>query len=128
MIHLDSHIQIGKRLKALRAATTLTQKAIGELAGTNQSSIDRYEHDRSIVPYRILIWYADYFDVSLDYIYGRTTDPHGKYYSFHPERVQEHFKNKTDWNEFVESCFTEGSPMNKRFKEMLLSMAAEETK
>ena len=30
MIHLDSHIQIGKRLKALRATTTLTQKAIGE--------------------------------------------------------------------------------------------------
>lgn len=126
MIQLDSHLQIGKRLKALRSTTTLTQKAIGELAGTNQSSIDRYEHDRSIVPYRILIWYADYFDVSLDYIYGRTDDPHGKYYAFQPAKVQEQFRNKSDWNEFVESCFIEGSPMNKRFKEMLLRMANEQ--
>lgn len=127
VIQIDK-IGMGERLKALRATTTLSQGALGKLAGTNQSSIDRYEHDRSIVPYRILLWYAEHFDVSLDYLYGRTDDPHGKYYSYQPQNVQEQFKNTAEWEAFIEGCFTDGSPMNRRFKEMLINMASTEQK
>ena len=33
-----------------------------------------YETDRAAVPYRMLIWYAQYFDVSMDYIFGLCDD------------------------------------------------------
>lgn len=125
MALLDPNIQVGKRLKALRATTTLSQRALGELAGSNQSCIDRYEHGKTVVPYQVLIWYADYFEVSLDYICGRTDDPHGMYYNATPEHAQAQFTSKLQWNDFVEYCFEEGSPMNKRLKAMLLSLADE---
>ena len=40
-----------------------------------QTAIYRYEHGVTDVPNDILLWYADFFDVSLDYIYGRTDKP-----------------------------------------------------
>ena len=60
---------IGKRLKGLRALTGKSQDALSRLMGSNQSTLNRYENDQTEAPYRILLWYADYFDVSMDYIY-----------------------------------------------------------
>lgn len=116
---------VGKRLKALRHTTGLSQTALAKIADSNQSSINRYELDQSETPYRILLWYADHFDVSLDYIYCRTDNPHGKYYEYQPEMVREKLKNKAEWSEFIEACFEEGSPLNTRLKDMLIKMAAE---
>lgn len=116
---------VGKRLKALRHTTGLSQTALAKIADSNQSSINRYELDQSETPYRILLWYADHFDVSLDYIFCRTDNPHGKYYEYQPEMVREKLKNKAEWSEFIEACFEEGSPLNTRLKDMLIKMAAE---
>jgi transcriptional regulator with XRE-family HTH domain len=49
-----------------------------KLTGTNQPNINRYENGHTVPPLDILLWYADYFDVSLDYIFGRTDEPQGK--------------------------------------------------
>lgn len=116
---------VGKRLKALRQSTGLSQTALAKIADSNQSSINRYELDQSETPYRILLWYADHFDVSLDYIFCRTDNPHGKYYEYQPEMVKEKLKNKAEWSEFIEACFEEGSPLNTRLKDMLIRMAGE---
>ena len=116
---------VGNRLKALRHTTGLSQTALAKIADSNQSSINRYELDQSETPYRILLWYADHFDVSLDYIFCRTDNPHGKYYEYQPEMVREKLKNKAEWSEFIEACFEEGSPLNTRLKDMLIKMAAE---
>ena len=116
---------VGKRLKALRHTTGLSQTALAKIADSNQSSINRYELDQSETPYRILLWYADHFDVSLDYIFCRTDNPHGKYYEYQPEMVKEKLKNKAEWSEFIEACFEEGSPLNTRLKDMLIKMATE---
>ena len=62
--------------------------------------------------------YADYFDVSLDYIFGRTDNPHGKKYSYQPEMIQ----NSTQMREFIEMCFDPKSPANAKLKELLLEM------
>ena len=116
---------VGKRLKELRSSTTLSQATLAKIAGSNQSSINRYEQDQSETPFRILLWYADYFDVSLDYIFCRTDNPHGKYFDFQPDIVREKLKNKAAWSDFIKACFKEGSPLNTRLKEMLIKMAVE---
>lgn len=119
---------VGTRLKALRHSTGLSQTALAKIADSNQSSINRYEMDQSETPYRILLWYADHFDVSLDYIFCRTDNPHGKYYEYQPEMVKEKLQNKAEWSEFIEACFEEGSPLNIRLKDMLIKMAGEDEK
>ena len=68
---------ISKRLKMLREEAGLSQSKIGQLIGVPQSSVYRYEQGQSTPAPKTFRWYADYFDVSLDYIYGRTDDPHG---------------------------------------------------
>lgn len=73
---------IGNRLKELRATTGKSQDNLSKMFGSNQSTLNRYENDQTDPPCRILLWYADYFDVSMDYIYCRTDNPQGKLYEF----------------------------------------------
>lgn len=35
-------------------------------------------------------------------------------------------QRKPDWSEFVEACFTPGSELNRRLKQMILNMGEEE--
>ncbi len=42
---------------------------------TFQNSISRYENLEHEADYQMLIKIADYFDVSLDYLFGRTDNP-----------------------------------------------------
>lgn len=41
----------------------------------NQNSISRYETGEREADYKTLIALADYFNVSIDYLLGRTDDP-----------------------------------------------------
>jgi transcriptional regulator with XRE-family HTH domain len=112
---------VGSRLKALRATTGLSQQALADIAGTKQSAINRYENDASEMSYRIQLWYADYFDVSLDYIFCRTDKPQGRLYEFRPQISKENEQLKA----FVEMCFDPKSPMNDKLKQTLLDMLAQ---
>ncbi len=114
---------IGTRLKELRSSINISQTELARLANSNQSSINRYENGQAEAPNKILLWYAEYFDVSMDYIFGRTDQPQGKLYEYQPEKIKEKMANKQGWNEFVEACFEPGSPMNEKLKEMILKMA-----
>lgn len=112
---------ISKRLKMLREDAGLSQSKIGQLIGVPQSSIYCYEQGQSTPSAKTFCWYADYFDVSLDYIFGRTDDPHGAHYEHNPK-----FKTiAPDMEKFVEMCFDPNSRMNERLKETLLTMLAE---
>ena len=113
---------IGNRLKDLRATTGKSQQGIADMAGSTQSSINRFENDQSEAPYRVLLWYADYFDVSMDYIYCRTDNPQGKLYTYTPETLKNRMKDSDEWTQFIAACFEEGSPMNAKLKESLINM------
>jgi len=108
---------VGKRMRALREGVNLSQAKIAKLVGAVQSSINRYENDVGDPPFRLLIWYADYFDVSLDYIFGRTDKPQGKLYDFRPK-----IENNDDMKLFIEMCFDPNSPMSGKLKDTLLQM------
>ena len=60
---------IGTRLRELRQSAKLSQVKIAEVVGSRQSAIARFESGEAHVPAEVMIRYADYFDVSLDYIF-----------------------------------------------------------
>lgn len=115
---------IGERLKSLRESAKLSQAKISLLMGGMQSAIVRYEKGEVSPSSKTLLWYADYFDVSLDYIFGRTDNPRGKLFDCKP-KIDE--KNE-DLAEFIEMCFDPNSPVNARLKETMLKMLEEKKK
>ena len=112
---------VAERLRALRESVKLSQVKIAQMVGTSQVSINRYETEGSSPPLPTLLWYADYFDVSMDYIFGRTDKPQGKLYEYKP-KIE---KNSEEMRQFVEMCFDPNSPMNDRLKQTLIEMLGE---
>ena len=115
---------IGPRLKELRQSMKLSQWKMAELLCVSQSSIDRYERNSARPTAENFLVYADYFDVSLDYIFGRCDDPQGKLYEHRP-RVEQ---GNPDLKLFVDMCFDPESPMSERLKEVLTKMLEEAEK
>ena len=65
----------GERLKHLRSQHGLTQKDFAKEIGITERAYQNYEINASTPTYKMLIALADYFDVSLDYLVGRSDDP-----------------------------------------------------
>jgi len=61
-----------ERIKELRLEKNLTQTQLGEIIGVKHFSIYSYEKGRACPEMRGLVSLADYFDVSMDYLAGRT--------------------------------------------------------
>jgi transcriptional regulator with XRE-family HTH domain len=117
--------EIGSRLRTLRESLHISQKKISEIISTTQSSINRYETGQSVPPPKVLIWYADYFDISMDYIFGRTDKPQGKLYKYEPEAIRQITENNAELKQFVDMCFDPKSPMSERLKKTLVQMLGE---
>lgn len=64
-----------ERLKQLRQSRDLTQKQIAELLDIAERNYRRYEAGEVNPVASNLIMLADYFDVSIDYLLGRTDNP-----------------------------------------------------
>lgn len=60
------------RLKELRKERNLSQLKLAMDLDMNQNSISRYETMEREADYETLIKFANYFDVSIDYLLGRT--------------------------------------------------------
>lgn len=63
------------RLKELREARHLSQVRLAMELNLSQNSISRYENREREAGYETLVAMADYFQVSLDYLLGRTDQP-----------------------------------------------------
>ena len=63
------------RLKELRKQKNISQLKLAMDLYMNQNSISRYENEEREADYSTLIRFADYFDVSIDYLLGRTDIP-----------------------------------------------------
>ena len=64
-----------KRLKTLRLSRRLTLKKVGDAVGSGPQTIGNLEHDRKSPSLNMVLALADFFDVSVDYLVGRTNDP-----------------------------------------------------
>lgn len=117
---------IAERLRNFREQLGLSQRKIAEKIGITQTSVYRYENDLADPSTESLLWYADYFDVSLDYIFGRTDNPQGKTFDYKPENIKEISKQNENLKEFINMCFDPKSSMNERLKNTLFQIFSEE--
>ena len=109
---------VGERLRSLREGAGLSQMNIGKLNGYNQSNLARYETGKASVPLKLLLWYADYFDVSMDYIFGRTDKPQGELYDYNPKITAE----SNQLRQFIEMCFDPNSLVSEKLKTTMMEM------
>ncbi len=110
--------ELGERLRGLRESVKLSQVKMAELLGVKQSSINRYEQGLSAPSLETLVKYADYFDVSMDYIFARTNKPQGRLYEYRPKIAV----GSEEMKQFIEMCFDPQSPMSEKLKQTLLQM------
>lgn len=121
-------MELHERLKALRINSDLSQAKIASLLETTQASVNRYENGLCTPPVKALLWYADFFDVSMDYIFARTDNPQGKLYDNKPKIVEALSEDNKELKKFVNMCFDPTSPISQKLKEVLTDMLQEETK
>lgn len=68
-------MSISDRLLSLRKSKKLTQKEISQAIGISVMGYQRYEYGTREPTASILIKLADYFNISVDYLLGRTDNP-----------------------------------------------------
>ena len=113
---------VADRILELRKSLGLSQSKMAKALGISQSGLNRYEHNESPVSDETLLKYADYFDVSADYLLGRTDNPEGILFKHEPELLKRKVVREDEWEDFVEACFDPRSPMNKKLKELMMTM------
>lgn len=68
---------VAERLKPLRKEKKITQRQMAELLDCTEQHYQRMEYGKVNLPSTTLLFLADYFDVSADYLLGRTDERHG---------------------------------------------------
>lgn len=61
-----------ERIRELRLERGLTQEELGEIIGVKRFSIYSYEKGRACPEMKGLVALVEFFDVSIDYLAGRT--------------------------------------------------------
>ena len=120
--------EVAQRLKSLRESVGVSQAKLAALMGATQASVNRYENGQSSPPLKILRWYADFFDVSLDYIFARTEQPEGKLYEHKPKVVEASTQDNKELRQFVDMCFDPASPVSEKLRETLTKLLEEQRK
>lgn len=68
-------VEFSVRLKELRANSPYKQREVAEYLGVKLRTYQGYEMGMAEPSIKKLIALADYFDVTLDYLVGRTNEP-----------------------------------------------------
>ena len=66
---------MNNNLRLLRKQKNLTQIALQMRTGIEQALLSKFENGERIPPTETLLVLADFYDVSIDYILGRTDNP-----------------------------------------------------
>lgn len=82
------------RLKSLRLEKKLTQEQLGKKINVTKVSISGYEKGTRTPDLDTLQRIADFFDTSVDYLLGRTDEPHPLGYD--PDKVEAIFAHRRD--------------------------------
>ena len=68
-------MELNEALRRFRKQKKITQVQAAKAAGITEAMYQFYEYGKSEPTAGVLIALADYFDVSLDYLVGRTDNP-----------------------------------------------------
>ena len=69
---MNKNIIVGERIRALRKEGSLSQVALAEKIDSNQKQVSKWERNQIEPNIDMLKRLADYFEVSVDYLIGRT--------------------------------------------------------
>lgn len=64
--------ELPKRLRTLRERKRISRRVLGELCGVSKNMVAMYERGERKPGICVLCEMADYFEVSTDYLLGRT--------------------------------------------------------
>lgn len=67
--------ELSAQFKKIRTEKGLTQKQVADGIGITEQAYQRYEYGKTVPSALVLISLADFFDISLDYLVGRSDDP-----------------------------------------------------
>ncbi|MED2785637.1 helix-turn-helix domain-containing protein [Bacillus thuringiensis] len=108
---------LGNRMRHLREINNLSQKRLADILGLTNTQLSRYERgERNPDPETIKL-IADYFDVTTDYLHGRTNNIN---------HTQNNFKNILDdpelglWFKDIKEASPEKREELKRFWEFII--------
>lgn len=68
-------MKLNDAFKRCRQFRKVTQKQAAQAAGVAESMYQFYEYGKNEPTAKVLIALADFYDVSLDYLVGRSDDP-----------------------------------------------------
>lgn len=63
------------RIKQLRTKKKISSQTLADAIGISRPAVSRFEHALDFPHVTTLCALADYFDVSIDYLVGRSDDP-----------------------------------------------------
>jgi len=118
-------MKLGDRLRLLRKKKGLTQTEFAERMGMPNQNVSNYERDFRQPDYETLKKFADYFEVSTDYLLGITENPEGAKIKDSPssrdekdiaKRLEEFKKDLTS----SDGLNFSGEPMSEDAKESLI--------
>ena len=66
--------ELSAQFKKIRTEKGLTQKQVADGIGITEQAYQRYEYGKTVPSALVLIALADFFDVSLDYLVGRSDE------------------------------------------------------
>lgn len=75
MFFCEVIIVFAERFLQLRKEKALTQKQLADELHFSENAVQNYERNRRNPTFDALIQIADFFNVSLDYLVGRTDNP-----------------------------------------------------
>lgn len=68
-------MSLAEALKRFRKQFKVTQKVAAEVSGVSERVYQSYEYGKVVPTVTILMALADFYDVSLDYLVGRSDAP-----------------------------------------------------
>lgn len=107
---------LASRLRELRTVANLRQKDLGDALGVAQTTIANYEQGARFPDERILHRIADYFNVSLDYLMGRSD----------VNRAVQDLQYQSGFYREEEETLPPMSPLAKQYLDLLLAGKREE--
>lgn len=79
-------IAFSESLKRFRKEHNLTQKQIADAIGIQKNAYQSYEYGKSLPSINVVARIADAYDVSVDYLLGRTDNPNLHVFGTEPEK------------------------------------------
>lgn len=116
----SSEKELGEKLKKLRLESNMSQQKMAVLLRVTQNAVFKYEAGISFPPMRILMFYADYFDISLDWLFARCSNREGKLYTGVPRTEKQRLQ------EYSDHLFEDDSPLGKKLLEVIHNAIKEE--